>query len=645
MAHALSDQASSSSVPSAGRVIWAFLAIGLCLLSGLLIVPFSPWMPTPGLDASWAYALNEAIARHLVFGKDIIFTFGPFAPVETQLYHPGTDSIMVYGAAAIAVGFCLAALMLASLRHRWLLIILPLCVASAYFNDSIFLALPFWLLLSVSAVYGSEDRKPSAGQEAALLLVFASTALLPLVKGSFGGVAWAELGLSFALLIMYGQRFVALKAVVTVVFSLVLGWWATGQPLIALPTFFAAQGQIISGYTEAMSSYGKFPAVLCFWVAAILLLVAEHFGRLDRDGLRGAVPTLGLFLVLFIAFKSGFVRQDVHPRIAADTLLFLGFGVASVVRLRVGLLILAVSTAAFFLIENTTGDFGVDAAYGRIANAARATVAGVGLRVSDPSALPARFAVAKEQIKNAVPLPVTQGRSDIYPTELSTLLAHGMDWDPRPIIQSYSVYTPGLDQRNADHLLGADAPDNVFLSVAAIDGRVPTLEDAHSWPLFLSRYAVHGNLGDRLWLTLIPHSSGTLALGRQEEANTTFEGRVSVPFTGPVWASVDIRPNLLGRLGLLLFRLPIVTVELSLSDGSVIYRRLVPEMARGGFILSPYIGTTGDFLEVASGIYDRRSVQSIRVLAPRTLFWKQRIDIVFHELRLPVQKLDFLTTR
>jgi hypothetical protein len=641
----LPDKASLPSVISAGRVIWAFVAVGLCLLSGLLIVPFSPWMPAPGLDAAWGYGLNEAIVRHLVFGKDIIFTFGPFAPVYTQLYSPGTDSIMVYGGTAIALGFCSAAVVLASSRHRWLLIILPLCIASTYLKDSIFLALPFLLLLSVSVVYGSDNRKPAVGQEAALLLVFASTALLPLVKGSFAGEAWAELGLSFVLLIVYGQRFVALKAVSTAALSLVAGWWATGQPLLALPTFFIAQSQFISGYTEAMSSHGPFVAVLYFWIAAILMLMVQHFGRVDRGGVQGAVLTLGLVLALFIAFKSGFVRQDVHPRIAADAFLLLGFGVASVVRLRAALLVLVIAIVAFFMIENTTGDFGIDDAYKRITNAVCATVAGVGLRVSDPAALPAQFASAKEQIKKSVPLPVTQGRSDVYPSELSILFAHDIDWDPRPIIQSYSAYTPGLSQRNADHLLGPDAPDNVFLSVDPIDGRIPTLEDAYSWPLLLSRYAVHENLGDRLWLTLTPLSSGTLVLGRQEEANMPFEGRVPVPFTGPVWASVDIRPNLFGRLALLLFKLPIITAELSFSDGSVIYRRLVPEMARGGFILSPYIGSTADFIEVASGVYGHRSVRSIRVLAPTTLFWRQRIDVVFHELQLPVQKLNSLPTQ
>nr|WP_241480456.1 hypothetical protein [Legionella norrlandica] len=45
-----------------------------------VFVPFSPKMPAPGLDASWAVGLNQAIAQGLAFGKDILFTLGPIHP-------------------------------------------------------------------------------------------------------------------------------------------------------------------------------------------------------------------------------------------------------------------------------------------------------------------------------------------------------------------------------------------------------------------------------------------------------------------------------------------------------------------------------------------------------------------------------------
>src|SRR5690242_15377060 len=86
------------------RICIVFAAAGATVL---FIVPFSPKFPTIGLDPSWKYALNEAVTRHLVFGQDIIFTFGPLASAYTGMYHPATDWIMLCGSGVIGAGFSL----------------------------------------------------------------------------------------------------------------------------------------------------------------------------------------------------------------------------------------------------------------------------------------------------------------------------------------------------------------------------------------------------------------------------------------------------------------------------------------------------------------------------------------------------------
>ena len=61
-------------------------------------------MPTFGLDPSLEYALNEAVGQGYVFGRDVIFTFGPLASLYWQLYSPATDTIMMVGSAIYAAG-------------------------------------------------------------------------------------------------------------------------------------------------------------------------------------------------------------------------------------------------------------------------------------------------------------------------------------------------------------------------------------------------------------------------------------------------------------------------------------------------------------------------------------------------------------
>jgi len=70
-------------------------ATGPVRIAILFFMPLQPSYPVASLDSSWQYALNEAVARQLVFGRDIVFTFGPLASVYTGMYLPQTDWIML----------------------------------------------------------------------------------------------------------------------------------------------------------------------------------------------------------------------------------------------------------------------------------------------------------------------------------------------------------------------------------------------------------------------------------------------------------------------------------------------------------------------------------------------------------------------
>ena len=81
----IATQSFKRSVPQQVIVLVALV------LTCLAFIPFSPWMPRAGLDPSWCYAINEAVERGLVFGRDMIFTFGPMGSVYSTAYGPGTD--------------------------------------------------------------------------------------------------------------------------------------------------------------------------------------------------------------------------------------------------------------------------------------------------------------------------------------------------------------------------------------------------------------------------------------------------------------------------------------------------------------------------------------------------------------------------
>lgn len=91
-------------VAGARVLVWSiFILTMLCVF-----IPFSPLMPAFGLDPSWMLAMNQAVAQGLVFGREVIFTFGPYSAVYTQRYHPATDMLMLLGCAWLLLGWLLA---------------------------------------------------------------------------------------------------------------------------------------------------------------------------------------------------------------------------------------------------------------------------------------------------------------------------------------------------------------------------------------------------------------------------------------------------------------------------------------------------------------------------------------------------------
>jgi hypothetical protein len=618
----MNDQVIGTPRVRASRLVVVGIATVCLFVAGILIIPFMPWMPVPGLDASWCYAFNEAVGRHMVFGRDLVFTFGPLASVYTTMYGPATDTIMLAGSSTIALGICATVWTMVWDRRKWLLVALPFVVALSYFRDPIFMILPVLVLV---AAWGRKNA-------IAICIGAAAVGVLPLIKGSLTALSAVEIALACVVMILQGRWRVAVAVAMLPCILLAGTWIACTQPLGALPDYLRMQGPIIAGYTEAMSSVGPRSALTAYLAcsAAILLI---FFSRIARKPFpQNMVVFAGLAIFAAISFKAGFVRQDVHPRIAASALLFLAFCVCSVISGRLSVLVVVIAVFGFSAVEKSTEPFGLEDAYSRIHKSILGHFNGLMMRLSDPGYLGFAFAEAKLKIRAHTPMPEVSGSSDVYPTEISILLANDMSWSPRPVLQSYSAYLPVLDDLNAKHLEGSAAPRNVFLSVEPIDGRMPTIEDAHSWPILLTRYKVEKEMGDRLWL--VRGERGSYSLGKEATVSSTLNVNqpIPIPVEGPVWMSVDIHKTALGKLLSAAYKLPPVTMELKISDGMIVYRRIVPEMAVGGFILSPYIATTQDFVAVQQG--KGRRVVAVRILCPSHHGWDSAITLAFRPLTL-----------
>jgi hypothetical protein len=601
--------------------------------------------------------MNEAVARSMVFGREVIFTFGPYACAYTGQYHPATDSLMLVADTLVGLAIAVGGLSLVSGWRCAYLLPLPAVIAVLGLSDAVFLVLPLvFLMVSVRLTLPATHKWKLPGNwqlALSLGLMVLALSLFPLVKATFAAMSTSIGGLGWLLLLRWRPRWALLLAAVFVG-GLVGFWLAARQPLWALPGFFVTQMPIVSGYSDAMSLTGAPGDLILYGINASLILLAGFLFFARGSGLPGKAMCLGLALSLFLLLKAAFVRHDAHGQLAADFVLLTSFFFATSLPHPMAAVIIASSiltwlpTTKYYFGIKSQHYFGAKSqnlialledsrTFGHLLEGLRAPF---GVR----QGLRQQFEDARAKIRRDNPLPSVDGGADIYPCRQDILLASGLQWSPRPIMQSYSAYEPKLVDINAGHLSGNSAPRHIFFDVCPIDYRLATLEDGKSWPLLLTRYHLIGRTGRFLVLD----RNSDVSNGTEMEDIATSTQRLDHPFNlpqvgEPVWAEVDVKPTLLGRIFVALFKQPQLHILFRYADGRTESFRYVAATGRSGFIISPIIHDTADFAALLTRGHERyfpaaqpTAVKIAGEVGTR-LLWERTFRVRLYRIELPVQ--------
>ncbi|OZI20930.1 hypothetical protein CAL26_26100 [Bordetella genomosp. 9] len=588
-----------------------------------LMIPFDPAMPGSGIDPSWRYALNEAVARHFVFGKDLIFTFGPYGSLYTQMYHPATDARMLTGSAYLALCFIgLLVWLTRRINVAWRLLLILLFAGATYLTDALFFAYPLMVALlayRLATPPVDEADRPAAprGTAALTILLFSPLGLIPLVKGSMLPLCVAVAALSFLYALIHKRRGLAAIYILSPITSLILLWTGAGQPLQALPGYFWNMVPIISGYTEAMifpapgAANEKYVYVATTLMVLAALLTARRLPLVARLYLVSAFTSY-----LFLCFKAGFVRHDGHALIALTGGLLgaiLARTVVDSILIRVATLI---AIGGVVIGMKTYIGPPIQQTYWRMAEVYRSGPTGLRLRLKDPERLERHFGRTRDVLRKEGDMPLMQGTTDVYPFDQAYLLATQNQWAPRPVLQSYSAYTESLEELDAQHVAGNHAPDNIAMRIFSMDGRYPSLDDGPSWPIFFARYEFISRSGLFSYLRKKPDFVAPIYTELADL--TASQGQwVDVPKATMIYVKVQIRHTLKGKIIAQLYRPSPLRIRVRLEDGTVRDYRLVSRMAAAGFVLSPLIETGEDFENVyrAPQTLANKGVNAMQIVA------------------------------
>lgn len=623
----------------------------LLVLSLLAVMWLAPGLPVVNQDSAWVLALNQAVNDRLVFGRDVIFTLGPWGAVYAGQYHPATDGMMLFGGALTALALTAGLLTLARGRRRWLMLLAPLLVATVALHDPVFLAQPLLLLAVAVSLGGPPSRAGTVRRDglgiAAVLLLTAGGAMLSLVKSTFGTQALPMTALALAALLAGGAVRLALAALAVYLASFAAFWLAAGQRLADLPGFFAAVPTAIGGYTEGLAKDGPWTDIAAYAAGAGVLLWLVWRDRGRRSLLGTALLLPGLAFTLFVAFKAGFVRHDEHALIACGTLAMLPLVLANALRARHLAVALATSLAVLaFVSHHYPGYAWPSLGHGETRIAAVAS--GAWTRMTDPGLLGRRYAAALAAIRAGHPLPAVTGPTDIYSSGQTVLIANGLQWSPRPALQSTTVVSAKLASIDLAHLEGTGGRPpvrNVFYRVESEDGRLPSTEDGLSWPALLSEFRVTSyDLGQDLAL-LQREPGATTAMPGPPLLDGQYPLGTELPLPalpgGLAWATLDLQPTLLGRLATLVFRPPLLSLTIQYAGGPPERYRLSSDLARAGFLLTPPIRNTEDMLLLLTP--ERRRPQHRPLSIALTgesgtrWLWRDRFTLKLQSIEIPLQ--------
>jgi len=602
-----------------------------------------PGMPDTKLDGSWQEMLMVARSNGLQFGTDIVFTWGPWGFLCSGYHMGGLEAVPIIlwqtvGQVLIALGLVILTESL-PLWRRLLFAAVTLAV-HWLFLDSV-----YFVLITLIGIAGLMRKDAPV-----LRLVLWTVALGFLSQLKFTYLVVSSAAVACSVACSLARRLPARAAAMAVGFAgSVLVWWvAAGQSPSNLCSYLRRSLEISSGYGDAMGFDETWTVFL--WgagVAAALGLVVVRTWRDSAERAFSRPASVLLAFTVFVMWKESYTRADMVP---------LGghiFGIFTFALILAPVLpSLLFPGRAWYLFDVAVpacflGIACVDGDYYRLApRIAWERIYGNVRFLAHLGSMPGEWRGQYETACDAVRLPqiraaVGHATADVYDFNIGAALLNGLSLSPRPVFQGYSAYTPLLQALNLSHYQSGSAPVFLLWNRETVDNRYPGQDDAplvaglpgHYEPLFVEK-------GYWLFRRESPLSKDPierrLTLNRSVKLNEDVV--LPSPITHALWLEANAAPTSLGRLRSWLYKPATLNLATTDGHGRQSLWRLLPRIARTGFILVPTLADGGDLVALIHG--EARSwVTSLHFETPpgQEEFWSH-VDLRVYELpSLPVR--------
>jgi hypothetical protein len=423
-------------------------------------------------------------------------------------------------------------------------------------------------------------------------------------------------------------------------------WIAAGQSIANLPMYLYRSSQISDGYWNAVA-LNEIP-VAAWWTAIAIgfcvLAFALSISRSGVDRLWTAFVLAYFSIAWFLTWKHGFTRAD-SPHAATFFLHALVFALAAPVCFKATRwcsplnLVPILSLLGLHLVDQQALLRVPANLWGRLSSAPREIL---WFRDRERNVADAELRDSKEESHAELRRLVQGNTIDVLTWEQSEVFRSGLNYQPRPVFQSYLTVSRPLAKLNLRFYQGDHAPRFVFARLEAIDSRLPAEEDSLLLEELPRRYSIAAEKVD--YVLLERKAEQPAQRDQARECTPVRRLRLDEEIMLPTDRDVALelravfKPTVYGLMRTFAVQPALLRMIVTDERGQRYSHRVVPSMAETGFVVKPFLESQEDFTALFGG-RPLRAIRSIHFEASPSGCWST-VEIQFCWLtELPLQTL------
>jgi len=541
-------------------------------------------LPAAQLDPDWHMGISYALLNGMQFGKDIVYTYGPLG----SIYNTGPiPDLHIFS------------------KIYWAI----LCAGLIFFihdtNDKKNYLVFIYILLAPLVYIKNLDAFIYAS-----LLIFASRKSYPISHSILISILIAAFSLSKFTFFVAGivlliyitielsnakNRLIFIGTFIATLFFLLV---ASSQSIFNFISYVRGGLEISSGFSEAMSSYNSRLELL---LAGLLIILYISIIFPPKESLKnlldkGNIKFLVKLFLLWIAFKQGFTRHDGHALTFISYIFFaftLEISTWDINKIKLkAKIVFIVLLIWIYLLANASTNHKFDSSLNGFITSIENNLSRL-MTENSAEIIKNNYKNEIDKIRALSEIKINKNESaDSGSIMITSLLANDMIWQPRPIIQSYSSYTPYLAKINQAAYSNSNRPDNIYIDLVSIDGHYPLQEDPLIWSELLKNYDLK--------------SYANIIHFKKTESNISLiEKDLTVSLVDDYWKveqkdytyftiSISLKNSIFRSISALAFKSDPLFIEFSLANGSKRKFKFITSLKNTPFIASPLIGNTAE---------------------------------------------------